>query len=188
MHKQGATAGCAWASSPAESCVVAHSVSNGLCVPCCRPVAIVPLQHMDAWLELLVRQSCLHAQPSIASAAFQQLHALCQADTALQRTRATEAAQRGEPFVPEPPRLRPAIILGPILQFFDEPSLFGVDKERVSFIFAPFAPVAPAFLVDLLSTPPSLISLILTLLPLPVSVLCHALPVRRACGVSVTRI
>jgi len=96
---------------------------------------------MDAWLELLVRQSCLHAQPSIASAAFQQMHALCQADTALQRTRAAEAAQLGESFVPDPPRLRPAIILGPILQFFDEPSLFGVDKERVS-----FAPIAPASL------------------------------------------
>lgn len=89
-------------------------------------------QHMDAWLELLVRQSCQHAQPSIASAAFQQMHALCQADTVAQRARAAAAAQRGEAFVPEPPRLRPAIILGPILEFFDESSLFGVDKERVS--------------------------------------------------------
>ena len=79
---------------------------------------------MDAWLELLVRQSCLHPQPSIASTCFQQLYALCCEGPSPAAD--TTQAQAQAPLS----RLRPAVVLGPILQYFDDPSLFSVDKER----------------------------------------------------------
>lgn len=83
---------------------------------------------MSDWLELLLWKCFTHPHPSISAAAFTHLHAICQEQEEDSSIMTDDDAQ----VVPPAARLTHAMILGPILTFFDDTSLYSPDKLRVS--------------------------------------------------------